>query len=143
MSLGAFGFIILSGHADHEADQLTDFKGFAEFNPWFAFIMLLFMFSLAGVPPFLGFWAKWFVIKEVIAIGHIWLAILAVIFSVIGAYYYLRIVKLMYFDQPDTMPVIGAGMQVRLMISCNGLALLILGFVPGELIRICTTVLMG
>ena len=143
MSLGAFGFIILSGSADHEADQLTDFKGFAEFNPWFAFVMLLFMFSLAGVPPFLGFWAKWFVIKEVIAIGHIWLAILAVIFSVIGAYYYLRIVKLMYFDQPDTMPAIGAGMQVRLMISFNGLALLILGFVPGELIRICTTVLMG
>ena len=143
MSLGAFGFIILSGSADHEADQLTDFKGFAEFNPWFAFVMLLFMFSLAGVPPFLGFWAKWFVIKEVIAIGHIWLAILAVIFSVVGAYYYLRIVKLMYFDQPDTMPAIGAGMQVRLMISFNGLALLILGFVPGELIRICTTVLMG
>ena len=143
MSLGAFGFIILSGSADHEADQLTDFKGFAEFNPWFAFVMLLFMFSLAGVPPFLGFWAKWFVIKEVIAIGHIWLAILAVIFSVVGAYYYLRIVKLMYFDQPDTMPVIEAGTQLRLMISFNGLALLVLGFVPGELIRICTTVLMG
>lgn len=143
MSLGAFGFIILSGRADHEADQLNDFKGFAEFNPWFAFIMLLFMFSLAGVPPFLGFWAKWFVIKEVIAIGYIWLAILAVIFSVVGAYYYLRIVKLMYFDQPDTMPVIGAGRQVRLMISFNGLALLVLGFMPGELIRICTTVLLG
>ena len=143
MSLGAFGFIILSGSADHEADQLNDFKGFAEFNPWFAFIMLLFMFSLAGVPPFLGFWAKWFVIKEVIAIGYIWLAILAVIFSVVGAYYYLRVVKLMYFDQPDAMPAVRAGRQVRLMISFNGLALLVLGFVPGELIRICTTVLLG
>lgn len=140
MSLGAFGFIILSGRADHEADQLADFKGFAESNPWFAFVMLLFMFSLAGVPPFLGFWAKWFVIKEVIAIGYIWLALLAVIFSVVGAYYYLRVVKLMYFDQPETMPVIGAGRPVRLMISFNGLALLVLGFIPGELIRICTAV---
>ena len=140
MSLGAFGFIILAGRADHEADQLADFKGFAESSPWFAFIMLLFMFSLAGVPPFLGFWAKWFVIKEVIAIGHIWLAVLAVILSVAGAYYYLRVVKLMYFDQPDTMPVIDAGRQVRLVISVNGLALLVLGFVPGELIRICTSV---
>ncbi len=141
MSMGAFGFIILSGRADHEADQLDDFKGFAESNPWFAFIMLLFMFSLAGVPPFLGFWAKWFVIKEVIAIGHIWLALLAVIFSVVGAYYYLRVVKLMYFDQPETTALVGAGRQVRLMISFNGLAVLVLGFIPGELIRICTTVL--
>ena len=88
-----------------------------------------------------GFWAKWFVIKEVIAIGHIWLAILAVVFSVVGVYYYLRIVKLMYFDQPETMPEISASRQVRLVVSLNGLALLVLGFVPGQLIRICTTVL--
>ena len=141
MSMGAFGFIILSGRKGHEADQLDDFKGLAEVNPWFAFIMLLFMFSLAGVPPFLGFWAKWFVIKEVIAIGYIWLAVLAVIFSVVGAYYYLRIVKLMFFDKPETRPEIGASRQVRVMVSLNGLALLVLGFAPGELIRICTTVL--
>ena len=141
MSMGAFGFIILSGRKGHEADRLDDFKGLAEASPWFAFIMLLFMFSLAGVPPFLGFWAKWFVIKEVIAIGHIWLAILAVVFSVVGVYYYLRIVKLMYFDQPETMPEISASRQVRMVVSLNGLALLVLGFVPGELIRICTTVL--
>ena len=140
MSMGAFGFIILAGRNDHEADKLTDFKGFAEASPWFAFVMLLFMFSLAGVPPFLGFWAKWFVIKEAIAIGHIWLAILAVIFSVVGAYYYLRVVKLMYFDRPETTPAIGAGRPVRLMISFNGLAVLALGFAPGELIRICTAV---
>ena len=140
MSMGAFGFIILSGRAEHEADQLADFKGFAESNPWFAFLMLLFMLSLAGVPPFLGFWAKWFVIKDVIAIGYIWLALLAVIFSVVGAYYYLRVVKLMYFDQADTLPVVSANRQVRLMLSFNGLAILILGIIPGELIRICTTV---
>ena len=141
MSMGAFGFIILSGREGHEADRLDDFKGFAEYSPWFAFIMLLFMFSLAGVPPFLGFWAKWFVIKEVVAIGHIWLAVLAVIFSVIGAYYYLRIVKLMYFDQPEPMAALAASRQVRIVISLNGLALLVLGFMPGELMRICLSVI--
>ncbi len=141
MSLGAFGVVILLGRKDHESDRLEDFKGLAERSPWFAFIMLLLMFSLAGVPPFAGFWAKWFVIKEVVAIGHIWLAASAVIFSVIGAYYYLRIVKLMYFDQPEHMTEIKASRQMRMALSLNGLALLILGFIPGKLMDICTSVL--
>ena len=141
MSMGAFGFIILSGRKGYEADRLDDFKGLAEYSPWFAFIMLLFMFSLAGVPPFLGFWAKWFVIKEVVAIGHIWLAVLAVILSVVGVYYYLRVVKLMYFDQPEPVKLLDASRPMRIAISLNGLALLLLGFMPGELMRICTRVL--
>ena len=141
MSLGAFGVVILLSRKDHESDRLEDFKGLAERSPWFAFIMLLLMFSLAGVPPFAGFWAKWFVIKEVVAIGHIWLAASAVIFSVIGAYYYLRIVKLMYFDQPEHMTEIKASRQMRMALSLNGLALLILGFIPGKLMDICTSVL--
>lgn len=141
MSMGAFGFIILASNKGHEAERLDDYKGLAETSPWFAFVMLLFMFSLAGVPPFLGFWAKWYVIKEVVAIGYIWLAVLAVIFSVIGAYYYLRVVKLMYFDKADTVPDIRADTQVKMLVSLNGLAVLVLGFAPGELIRICTTVL--
>ena len=141
MSLGAFGVVILLSRKDHESDRLEDFKGLAERSPWFAFIMLLLMFSLAGVPPFAGFWAKWFVIKEVVAIGHIWLAASAVIFSVIGAYYYLRIVKLMYFDQPEHMTEIKASRQMRMALSLNGLALLILGFIPGKLMGICTSVL--
>lgn len=141
MSTGAFGFIILASRKGHEADLLDDYKGLAESSPWFALVMLLFLFSLAGVPPFLGFWAKWYVIKEVVAIGLVWLAVSAVIFSVIGAYYYLRVVKLMYFDQAETPPEIGADTQVRVLISLNGLALLALGFAPGELIRICTLVL--
>ena len=107
MSMGAFGFIILAGRDGHEADSLDDYKGLAESSPWFALVMLLFMFSLAGVPPLLGFWAKWYVIKEVIAIGHVWLALLAVVFSVTGAYYYLRVVKIMYFDKADPAPVLG------------------------------------
>jgi len=141
MSMGAFGFIILSGGKGHEADKLDDYKGLAESSPWFALVMLLFMFSLAGVPPFLGFWAKWYVIKEVVAIGHTWLAVLAVIFSVIGAYYYLRVVKLMYFDKADTAPEVGTDLEVRMLVSLTGLAVLALGLAPGELIRICTAVL--
>jgi len=103
MSMGAFGMVILLGRKGHDADLLEDFKGLSDRSPWFAFIMLILMFSMAGVPPFVGFWAKWFVIKEVIAAGHVFVAGLAVIFSVIGAYYYLRIVKLMYFDKPANM----------------------------------------
>ena len=141
MSMGAFGFIILAGRKGHEADNLDDYKGLADASPWFALVMLLFMFSLAGVPPFLGFWAKWYVIKEVVAIGHIWLAVLAVIFSVIGAYYYLRVVKLMYFDRADPPPEIGTDLQVRMLVSLTGLAVLALGFAPGGLIRMCTAVL--
>ncbi len=141
MSMGAFGFIILTGHKEHEADQLDDYQGLADASPWFALVMLFFMFSLAGVPPFLGFWAKWYVIKEVVAIGYTWLAVLAVIFSVIGAYYYLRVVKLMYFDRAQTLPVISSETGMRVLISLNGLAVLALGLAPGELIRICVRVL--
>ena len=80
-------------------------------------------------------------IKEVVAIGHTWLAVLAVIFSVIGAYYYLRVVKLMYFDKADTAPEVGTDLEVRMLVSLTGLAVLALGLAPGELIRICTAVL--
>ena len=141
MSMGAFGFIILAGRKGHEADNLDDYKGLAGASPWFALMMLLFMFSLAGVPPFLGFWAKWYVIKEVVAIGYVWLAVLAVVFSVIGAYYYLRVVKLMYFDRADAAPEIGAHTQVKILVSLNGLAVVALGLAPGELMRICARAL--
>jgi NADH-quinone oxidoreductase subunit N len=137
MSMGAFGMIILLGRKGYEADTLEDFKGLATRSPWFAFMMLILMFSMAGVPPLVGFWAKWFVIKEIVAMGHIWLAALAVLFSVVGAYYYLRIVKLMYFDKPDQMTAIKAGQGMRFVLSINGLALLILGFVPGMLMALC------
>lgn len=141
MSMGAFGFIILCGGKGHEADRLDDYKGLAESSPWFALVMLLFMFSLAGVPPFLGFWAKWYVLKEVVAIGHVWLAVLAVVFSVIGVYYYLRVVKLMYFDKAETAPEVGTASEVRMAVSLTGLAVLALGLAPGELIRTCAAVL--
>ncbi|MBT7950658.1 MAG: NADH-quinone oxidoreductase subunit NuoN [Gammaproteobacteria bacterium] len=137
MSMGAFGMVILLGRKGYEADTLDDFKGLAVRSPWFAFIMLILMFSMAGVPPLVGFWGKWFVIKEIIAMGHISLAAIAVLFSVIGAYYYLRIVKLMYFDKADQMTAIKAGQGMRFVLSINGLALLALGFMPGMLMALC------
>jgi len=141
MSLGTFGMVILLGRKGHEADLLDDFKGLSERSPWYAFIMLVLMFSLAGVPPFAGFWSKWFVIKEIIAVGYVWLAVLAVMLSVIGAYYYLRIVKLMYFDKPEHMTAIKASQQMRMVLSLNGVSILLLGFMPGILMALCIRVI--
>ena len=137
MSMGSFAMVILLGRKGMEADRLDDFKGLSARSPWFAFIMLILMFSMAGVPPFLGFWAKWFVFKEVVAAGGVWLATVGVLFSVVGAFYYLRIVKLMYFDKPDSLVAIKASQSMRLVLSLNGLALLVLGFAPGLLMALC------
>ena len=137
MSMGAFGMIILLGRQGFEADGLADFKGLARRSPWFAFMMLCLMFSMAGVPPFLGFWAKWFVLKELVAAGYVAVAAGAVIFSIIGAYYYLRVVKLMYFDQPDATPPITASRPMRLVLSLNGVAILLLGLLPNTLLNLC------
>ena len=141
MSMGSFGMIIFLGKKGYEADQLDDFKGLAKRSPWYAFIMLILMFSMAGIPPLIGFWAKWFVIKEVVAMGYVWLAAVAVVFSVIGAFYYLRIIKLMYFDEPDEMLAIKASRELRLVLSVNGMVILILGFIPGALMALCLSAL--
>ncbi|NIQ10177.1 MAG: NADH:ubiquinone oxidoreductase subunit N, partial [Gammaproteobacteria bacterium] len=98
MSVAAFGIIILLSRSGFEAENIDDFKGLNQRSPWFAFMMLILMFSMAGVPPFVGFWAKLSVLKEVVQADMVWLAIIAVFFSIIGAFYYLRVVKLMYFD---------------------------------------------
>ena len=143
MSLGTFGMIILLGRYDLEADRLDDFKGLSIRNSWFAFIMLFLMFSMAGVPPFLGFWSKWFVLKELIASGFVELAVIAVIFSIIGVYYYLRIVKLMYFDEPETMSAIKASQQMRAVLTVNGLLILLIGLAPDSLMHICLSAFSG
>ncbi|MBK8959652.1 MAG: NADH-quinone oxidoreductase subunit NuoN [Proteobacteria bacterium] len=144
MSMGAFGAIVLLSSANSESDRLQDFAGLAKRSPWLAFLMLIVIFSLAGVPPFAGFWAKWFVLKEVVAAGYSWLAIVAVVFSLIGAYYYLRIIKLMYFDAPDAAAEpISAGDDVRLVFSVNSLSILLLGLLPGTLMSVCLAAMLA
>ena len=137
MNLGTFGMIMLLSRAGFEAENLDDFKGLNQRSPWYAFVMLLLMFSMAGVPPAVGFYAKLSVLSAVIDAGYLWLAVVAVLFSLIGAFYYLRIVKLMYFDEPlDNSPIAPrAGM--RWLLSANGIAMLALGILPGGLMALC------
>ena len=111
MSLGGFGMIILLSRAGFEADKLEDFKGLNERSPWMASMMLILMFSMAGVPPTVGFYAKLTVLQAIVQVNLVWLAVFAVIFSVIGAFYYLRIIKLMYFDKPEDTARIEAGLK--------------------------------
>jgi NADH-quinone oxidoreductase subunit N len=141
MSMGGFGMVILLSRKGFESDRLDDFRGLAKRSPWFALIMLILMFSMAGVPPFAGFWAKWFVIAEVVASGHIWVAVMAVFFSIIGAYYYLKVVKLMYFDEPVETLEISASGEMKLILSFNGLSLIVLGILPGSLMSLCLAAL--
>lgn len=143
MSMGAFGMIILLSRNGFEAEMLDNFKGLSDRSPWFAFIMLCLMFSMAGVPPFLGFWSKWFVLKELVASGFVTLAAAAVVFSIIGAYYYLRIVKLMYFDKADSMTAIKSSKLMRMVLSLNGLVILLLGLAPNALMALCLSALAG
>lgn len=142
MTVGAFGVILMMSRAGFEADQLDDFKGLNKRSPWFAGIMLMIMFSMAGVPFFIGFFAKFSVLQAVVAADYIWLAIVAVIFSLIGAFYYLRVVKLMYFDQPADETPIGAGLDMRILISVNGLAIAALGLFPQVIMSLCAFALM-
>jgi NADH-quinone oxidoreductase subunit N len=137
MSMGAFGAIILLSSRNSEADQLSDLSGLAKRSPWFALIMLILLFSMAGVPPFAGFWAKWFVLKEVVGAGYTWLAAVAVMFSLVGAYYYLRAIKIMYFDAPVVSERPEASQDLKLVLSVNGLAVLALGLMPEMLLRVC------
>jgi NADH-quinone oxidoreductase subunit N len=139
MALGAFGMIILLSRAGFESDALADFKGLNARSPWFAAVMLMLMFSLAGVPPFVGFWAKLAVIQAVLDIGQTWLAVVAVALSVVGAYYYLRIVKLMYFDEATEHASIEGSLALRFIVSANGLSMLVLGMYPGLLLALCVS----
>ena len=137
MSLGSFGMILLLSREGFEAENLDDFKGLNQRNPWYAFMMLLLMFSMAGIPPTAGFIAKLSVFQAVLEAGYVWLVVAAVIFSLIGAFYYLRIVKLMYFDEPEDRAPILPQPDARVMMSANGLAVLLLGILPYPLLALC------
>ena len=137
MSLASFGMVLLLSRAGFEAEQLEDFKGLNRRSPWYAFLMLLVMVSMAGIPPTVGFYAKLSVLQAALQAGYLWLVVAAVLLSVIGAFYYLRIVKLMYFDEPtDTAPIqVHADMSV--LLSANALAILALGILPQPLMALC------
>jgi NADH-quinone oxidoreductase subunit N len=137
VAAGAFGMILLLARQGFEADKLEDFKGLNARSPWFAGMMAILMFSLAGVPPFIGFWAKLGVVQAVIGVDMTWLAVIAVLFSVVGAYYYLRMVKLMYFDEPADTTMLGGSVLMRTVLSANALLVFVLGVIPGTLLQLC------
>jgi NADH-quinone oxidoreductase subunit N len=140
-SLASFGIVMLLSRAGFESDQLDDLKGLNQRSPWWAFIMLLVMFSLAGLPPTVGFYGKFMVIEAAVNDGFVWLAVVGVLASLIGAFYYLRVVKLMYFDDPvQTAPIV-ARVDTSVLLSANGLLLLVLGIVPQQLIGLCAIAL--
>jgi NADH-quinone oxidoreductase subunit N len=137
MNVGAFGMILLLSRAGFEAEDLEDFKGLNQRSPWYAFVMLLLMFSMVGIPPTVGFYAKLAVLQALLSAGFIAVAVIAIIFSAIGAYYYLRVVRLMYFEAPvDTAPL-APNTDVKVLMSLNGVAILYFGIVPGPLMALC------
>jgi NADH-quinone oxidoreductase subunit N len=143
MSAGAFGMVAVLSRKGFEAENLADLKGLNERSPWLAFIMLLLMFSMAGVPPTVGFYAKLVVLQAVVQVNQEWLALYAVIMSVIGAFYYLRAVKYVYFDKAEDESPLRLGLDVGVVMSANGLAMLALGVLPGALMAYCAAAVAG
>lgn len=137
MTMASFGVILLMSRSGFEAEALDDFRGLNKRNAWFAAVMGMAMFSMAGIPFFIGFFAKFSVLQAVVAAGYIWLAILAVVMSLIGAFYYLRVVKIMYFDEPVDATPISATFDMRLVLSLNGVAIAVLGLLPQTLMTLC------
>jgi len=138
MTLGAFGMLLYLSRAGFDCEALDDMRGLNRRSPWYAFLMLVLMFSLAGVPPTAGFYAKLAVLSAAVAAGQVWLAVAAVVLSLVGAFYYLRIVKLMYFDEPvDSVAIVQGSTAFRVLLSANGAALLLLGIAPQGLMNLC------
>jgi NADH-quinone oxidoreductase subunit N len=140
-TLVGFGIVLLLSRSGFEADRLDDFKGLNQRSPWYAFMMLLVMFSLAGVPPTVGFYAKFSVLEAAVDVGLVWLAVIAVMASLIGAFYYVRVVKLMYFDDPIDEAPLEPRFDTRVLLSVNGLALLFFGIFPQQLMGVCVVAL--
>jgi NADH-quinone oxidoreductase subunit N len=139
-TLGTFGLIMLLSRQGFESEQVADLAGLAKKAPWMAGVMTVFMFSLAGVPPMIGFFAKLSIIQALVTTavtGYIVLAVVAVLFSLIGAFYYLRVVKVMWFDEPAGEPVPVQGQGVTALLALNGAAVLGLGLFSGGLMALC------
>lgn len=137
MTLGSFGMILLLSRAGFEAENIEDFRGLNRRSRWYAFVMLVLMFSLAGIPPTIGFFAKLAVLQAVLEAGYTWLVVVAVLLSVVGAYYYLRIVKLMYMEEPTREITLDERRDARWVLSATAIATLVLGIVPAPLMDLC------
>lgn len=137
MTLGAFGLVVIMSRSGFEAENIEDFRGLNSRNPWLAFMMLIMMFSLAGIPPLVGFMAKVSVLEALIDANLVWLAAIALVFAIIGAYYYIRVVKVMYFENPVEDKPIVYSRDMRIVFSLNGLLILVLGMFPGFLFSLC------
>lgn len=137
MSAGAFGVLVLLSKAGVEVEEVKDLRGLNTRNPWLAFMLLLVMFSMAGIPPSIGFFAKLGVLEALINIHMIWLAVFALLFAIIGAYYYLNVVKVMYFDEPETVTSVTISPITQLVITINGFLVLGVGVFPSALINVC------
>jgi len=138
-TLGSFGLLMILSRQGYECETLDDLKGLNRRNPWLAFMGLVLMFSLAGIPPTVGFAAKLSILETLIDSGHLYLAIIAVMASLVGAFYYLRVVKFMYFDEPvQTAPIEGGGIA-KTVFTLNGVFVLLCGIYPATLMALCLT----
>ena len=138
-TLAVFGVIMLLAREGFESEEIADFSGLNQRSPFYAGVMALCMFSLAGIPPMVGFAAKLLVLKALLATGQVWLAVYAVMFSLVGAFYYIRIVKTMYFEAPADETEIVMGNDARAVLGLNGLAVIALGLLPAPLMAYCMT----
>lgn len=143
MSAGGFAILILLGRKGFEAETLDDLKGLNERNPWYAFMMLLLLFSMAGIPPTIGFYAKLSVIQTLIQAGYLWAAVFMVVMSVVGAFYYLRAIKMMYFDKPEQTAPLQADLDFNVLISINGVLIILLGLFPSVLMDVCSAAMVA
>lgn len=137
MTLAGFGMILMLSRYNFEAENLDDLKGLNQRSPWAAFLMLITMFSMAGVPPTIGFYAKFTVLQAALQAGFLWAVVFAVLMAAVGAFYYLRIVKLMYFDAPQDSAMMTAPADMKVILSMNAIALLAFGLMPQALMTIC------
>lgn len=143
MSVGAFGLLVLMSRSGVEIEQISDLKGLNKRNPWLAAMMMIIVFSMAGVPPTVGFFAKLLVLKSLVDVQMTWVAVLGLVFAVIGAFYYLRIIKTMYFESADDESPVNIPKPAGALFSINCLSLLYFGIFPGALITACINALVN
>jgi NADH-quinone oxidoreductase subunit N len=138
--------MLLASRQGFEAEEISDLRGLFRQRPWYAFVMALAMFSLAGVPPTVGFYAKLVVLQALLAdnsaVPVVWIAVVAVLFSLVGAFYYIRVVKVMYFDAPGPEQPLEAAPDMKIALTANGVAIIALGVLPQYLLGLCSSAML-